>query len=79
DGGYWMLALDAPCRGLFADIPWSTDAVAETTMRRASDLGLAVHLAPTCYDIDEPTDLQRLLADPRCPPALRTTATQQLR
>ncbi len=79
DGGYWMMALDAPCPGLFEGIPWSTDAVAATTMRRAADLGLAVTTAPTCYDIDEPADLQRLLNDPRCPPHLRTIAAQQLR
>lgn len=79
DGGYWVMALDAPCPGLFADIPWSTEAVAATTMRRAADLDLAVAAAPTCYDIDEPADLRRLLDDPRCPPHLRTIAAQQLR
>ncbi len=79
DGGYWMLALDAPCPGLFVDIPWSTPAVAETTMARARALNLTVGRAPDCYDIDEPGDLLRLLDDPRCPSSLRTTAAAQLR
>ena len=79
DGGYWMLTIDAPCPGLFRDIPWSTAAVAATTMNRARELGLHVSLAPTCYDIDEPADLQRLLADPRCSIALRDTALPLLR
>ena len=45
DGGYWMLTLDAPCPGLFEDVPWSTPAVAETTMSRAAALGLPALLA----------------------------------
>lgn len=79
DGGYWMLTIDAPCPGLFRDVPWSTSAVAATTMTRAHELGLTVSLAPTCYDIDEQADLRRLLADPRCPVALRDTALPLLR
>ena len=68
DGGYWMLAIDAPRAALFARIAWSTDAVFTTTCARAAALPIAI--APVCYDIDEPADLLRLLADPRCPPAL---------
>lgn len=79
DGGYWMLAIDAPCPGLFRDVAWSTAGVAATTMTRARELGLAVSRAPTCYDIDEPSDLHRLLADPRCPIAIRDTALPLLR
>ena len=35
-----MLAIDAPCPGLFRDVAWSTAGVAETTMTRARELGL---------------------------------------
>ena len=79
DGGYWMLTHNAPCPALFTGIPWSTAAVAETTMQAAASLSLTLALAPTAYDIDEPADLYRLLADPRCPASLRDIATRHLR
>lgn len=71
DGGYWTLALDAPCPALFEQIPWSTEAVAAATLAAAARLGRKVKLLPTCYDIDAPPDLLRLAADPACPRALR--------
>ena len=72
DGGYWCLAVDAPCPALFTDIPWSTPAVADATRAAASRAGLAVSDLPTCYDIDAPADLHRLVSDPACPPSLRS-------
>ncbi|MEL6350000.1 MAG: TIGR04282 family arsenosugar biosynthesis glycosyltransferase, partial [Myxococcota bacterium] len=74
DGGYWMICVDAPQDALFDDVPWSTEAVLKTTVDRAKAMGLAVHMAPTCYDIDTPLDLKRLLEDPRCPLGVRTVA-----
>lgn len=79
DGGYWMLTHSAPCPGLFTGIPWSTAETASATMQAAGALSLTLSLAPTAYDIDEPADLHRLLADPRCPPSLRQIATRHLR
>lgn len=70
DGGYWTIAVDAPCDAVFDAIPWSSDAVLATTLDRARAAGLGVTMLPTCYDIDLPADLDRLAADPACPPAL---------
>lgn len=71
DGGYWTLAIDAPQPALFQDMPWSTPEVARLTVQAATRLGLRVETLPTCYDIDVPADLDRLRADPACPPSLR--------
>jgi uncharacterized protein len=71
DGGYWLVGTARSTPALFESIPWSTPAVHATTLARARDAGLAVGLLPGTYDIDEPADLARLAADPRCPPSLR--------
>jgi rSAM/selenodomain-associated transferase 1 len=70
DGGYWLVGTARSTPALFHAIPWSTPAVHTTTLARARDAGLAVGLLPRWYDIDEPADLARLAADPRCPPSL---------
>lgn len=60
DGGYILIGLKAPCPSLFADMAWSTPAVAAETLRRMTALGLRVWRGPTLHDIDEPADLARL-------------------
>jgi rSAM/selenodomain-associated transferase 1 len=70
DGGYWTVAVDGPMPDLFNDIDWSTERVLQQSLARADRQGWAVKLLPTCYDIDEVSDLPRLAADPRCPPPL---------
>jgi rSAM/selenodomain-associated transferase 1 len=67
DGGYYLLGMKAAHAHLFADIAWSTDAVAATTRHRARELGLEVVELPTWYDVDDQAALGRLLdetADP---------------
>ena len=78
DGGYWMIAIDAPQDALFEGIPWSTAQVRTATLARAQAAGLAVCELATCYDIDTPADLLRLLADPRCPPEILAAARPHL-
>ena len=56
DGGYWLVGLRRPHSGLFKYIPWSTSAVLETTLRRASQASLTVHLLRTLGDIDTVED-----------------------
>jgi rSAM/selenodomain-associated transferase 1 len=65
DGGYPLLGLRAFDAGLFADMPWSTDAVARLTLERMAALGWRVWVGDTLRDIDEPADLDVL------PPGLR--------
>jgi len=60
DGGYVMLGLNAFAASLFADLPWSTAAVADLTLARIAALGWRVWVGETLGDIDEPDDLARL-------------------
>jgi len=59
DGGYYLLAMQAPHPELFREVPWSTDKVLEESLHRASSAGLRTSLLPVWYDIDEPPDLSR--------------------
>jgi len=64
DGGYYLIGAREPLPGsLFAGIPWSSDAVAAETLRRARDNGLRLALLPTWYDVDDGAGLARLAAD----------------
>ncbi|WP_129793156.1 TIGR04282 family arsenosugar biosynthesis glycosyltransferase [Sphingosinicella sp. CPCC 101087] len=57
DGGYALLGLERFDPSLFADIAWSTPAVAEATMTRIRSLGWSLKVGETLCDIDEPADL----------------------
>ena len=57
DGGYALLALARFDASLFAEIPWSTDAVARTTVERIRPLGWSLRVGAPLRDIDEPADL----------------------
>ncbi len=60
DGGYYLLGITEPHARLFADITWSTGAVADETEQRASELGLELTRLATWYDVDEEATLTRL-------------------
>lgn len=60
DGGYWSIGLRAPCPGLFADVPWSTERVLATTLARAAASGLRVRQLARWFDVDTEADLRRL-------------------
>lgn len=64
DGGYVLLGLSRTDPSLFADIAWSTDTVAETTIARIGLLGWSLSIGEPLNDIDEPSDLQRAKALP---------------
>jgi rSAM/selenodomain-associated transferase 1 len=53
DGGYTLIGLSKPHSHLFADIPWSTDAVYELTVQRAGEIGLPVIALDGWYDVDD--------------------------
>ena len=63
DGGYYLIAVTAPHPELFADIPWSTDAVYAPTVEKVEAHGLTLATLPTWYDIDDVVDLRRCMAD----------------
>ncbi|MEM9555873.1 MAG: TIGR04282 family arsenosugar biosynthesis glycosyltransferase [Acidobacteriota bacterium] len=79
DGGYFLVAAraDVLTPELFRDIPWSTEAVLETSLERAAARALRVELLPPGHDIDRPDDLDALearLGEPGAAPCPRTRA-----
>ena len=60
DGGYYLIGLQTAHAALFESVPWSTSAVLEITLRKASAAGLRSLCLPTWFDIDTPDDLRRL-------------------
>ena len=58
DGGYYLLALRAPCPELFENVAWSTPAVLEETLARAATAGLRVRQLRRLRDIDTLEDVQ---------------------
>ncbi|MBX9840190.1 MAG: TIGR04282 family arsenosugar biosynthesis glycosyltransferase [Xanthobacteraceae bacterium] len=63
DGGYYLIGLKQPHAHLFADIAWGTATVAQSTRRRAAEVGLAVAELPEWYDIDDAETLDWLRAE----------------
>lgn len=61
DGGYYLVGSAAPHPALFRDVPWSSAAVLETSLRRARDAGLSVALLPRKTDVDTVRDLPEAL------------------
>ncbi len=62
DGGYYLIGLRAPCRAVFADVPWSTRRVAAATRARCRARGLRCLEVATDFDVDGPDDLRTLAA-----------------
>lgn len=60
DGGYAVLGLHRFDASLFADIAWSTPAVAAITRARLRALGWSCTCLSVLHDIDEPADLVHL-------------------
>ncbi|MEP6801062.1 MAG: TIGR04282 family arsenosugar biosynthesis glycosyltransferase [Acidobacteriota bacterium] len=65
DGGYCAIAFsaDSPWEEALREIPWSTDAVLETTRLRLAACGVELSMLPSGYDVDRPDDLDRLRRD----------------
>ncbi len=68
DGGYYVLGLKAAHAGMFSDIAWSTERVAEQTRARAAELGLDLTELPAWFDVDGPAALRRLMDETEPPP-----------
>ncbi|MBI5237376.1 MAG: TIGR04282 family arsenosugar biosynthesis glycosyltransferase [Deltaproteobacteria bacterium] len=67
DGGYYLVALDKPNAAIFEGIPWSTDAVLEETIKRATAEAIEFRLLRRWHDIDTPQDLKFLEDNPNAP------------
>ena len=60
DGGYALVGLRAPQPALFADMPWSTRRVMTETRARAHAQGLRLCEFGTLWDVDLPSQFERL-------------------
>jgi hypothetical protein len=69
DGGYNLVALRRPARGLF-DHPMSTSSVLEDTLARARARGLRVRILEPSFDLDTIADLASLADARRTDPGL---------
>lgn len=60
DGGYYLIGLKKPYRGVFEGIEWSLSSVFDKTLKKAKKLKLKIAVLDFWYDIDTPQDLQYL-------------------
>ena len=60
DGGYYLIGVRRPHPELFHGIAWSTPSVLRDTLARAHAAGLATACLTPWFDVDTPTDLERL-------------------
>jgi hypothetical protein len=56
DGGYWLIGTRRPVRGMFAEVPMSTDRTAALQLKRLESLGLSCSLIGGLRDVDTIAD-----------------------
>ncbi|HJU54207.1 MAG TPA: DUF2064 domain-containing protein, partial [Pyrinomonadaceae bacterium] len=74
DGGYYLIGLRRPERGLFQDVAWGTPQAYAQTARNAARLRLRLFRLPPWYDVDTPAELLRLRAELSSDPEARRRA-----
>jgi rSAM/selenodomain-associated transferase 2/rSAM/selenodomain-associated transferase 1 len=57
DGGYYLIGLRKFAGPLFAEIPWGTSGVLDTTLGAAREAGLSCRLLEPLPDVDRPEDI----------------------
>lgn len=65
DGGYYLLGMSRLYPELFRDMQYSHGRVFTETLERAARTDAHLTILPEWYDVDEPDDLRRLVADLR--------------
>lgn len=68
DGGYYAIACRRVSERMFQDVAWSTREALAQTAEAARKCGLTVEVCQTWWDVDEPADLDRLIAVTDLPP-----------
>ena len=63
DGGYHLIGWEHPHPDLVRGVVMSTPSVLVDTLKIAESANLGVRLLPSWWDLDEPADLDRLIAD----------------
>jgi rSAM/selenodomain-associated transferase 1 len=69
DGGFWGIAACETKPIMFDKVQWSQADTLTQTISAIQAAGLSVALGPSWFDVDEPADLERLLASPVLPQA----------
>lgn len=59
DGGYVLIGMSQPQPGLFANMPWGSDAVMAETRLRSTAARLKLHQLPKQWDVDTVEDWRR--------------------
>lgn len=80
DGGYALIALARAIPAAF-DLPtdaWGGPDVLALTIAALSAAGCTTALLDPVRDLDTPADAPYIVADPRCPPAIRATLRARL-
>lgn len=67
DGGFYAISARRICSRMFDGVPWSQSDTMVRAMEAMDRSGLSVELGPNWFDVDEPDDLRRLLADSDLP------------
>jgi len=60
DGGYYLVGCTRPLPEIFQNISWGTGAVLKETRERLVRASIPFELLPPWYDVDTPSDLERL-------------------
>ena len=64
DGGFYLLGVSRQREGMFSNVTWSSSQVFEQTEANIRGIGnLDLLVLPRGYDVDEPKDLARLIAE----------------
>ncbi len=72
DGGFTLVAAVRTAPAMFAGVGWSRSDTLACCVRSVEAAGLAAGATPTsAYDVDTPSDLDRLRTDPELPERLR--------
>ena len=69
DGGFWGIAAYKTKPIMLENVHWSHADTLTQTVSAIRAAGLSVGFGPSWFDVDEPSDLERLLASPALPPA----------
>lgn len=63
DGGYYLVGLKKPCKGIFKVVKWGSKTVFEDTVKNARRIGKKAAILKKWYDVDDSIGLVRLKSD----------------
>ncbi|MBA2334633.1 MAG: TIGR04282 family arsenosugar biosynthesis glycosyltransferase [Blastocatellia bacterium] len=64
DGGFYLIGVSRPREGIYDGVTWSSDKTCEQTVANIKNIGdVDLLVLPRWYDVDEPKDLERLIAE----------------